>query len=94
MMIFLGLAGVVGLINLVCFVMVLIELFKREGAGKGILGLVCGIYTFFWGWQNASSLDMQAQSQGGSPKYRTIMMVWTACLVGNIILNIVARTMN
>ena len=38
------------LISLVCFIIVLIKLFKNEGALKGIFGFFCSIYTFIWGW--------------------------------------------
>ena len=76
----LGLAGIVGLVNFVCFVMVLMKLFTREGVGKGIFGLICGLYTFVWGWQNADAIDS-----------RKIMQVWTGALVINIILNVAAR---
>ena len=39
---------------LVCFIIVLIKLFQNEGVLKGILGLICGLYTFIWGWMNAT----------------------------------------
>ena len=32
--------------SLVCYVMVLIKLFPAEGALKGILALICGLYAF------------------------------------------------
>ena len=31
-------------------IFVVIKLFKREGTLKGILGLICMLYTFIWGW--------------------------------------------
>jgi len=34
----------------VIYFIVLIKLFKTEGALKGILGFLCGLYTFIWGW--------------------------------------------
>ena len=75
----LGMLGiVVGLGCLVCFVIVLIKLFQNEGALKGILGLICGLYTFIWGWMNASRLNI-----------RNIMMIWTALIILSIIINVV-----
>ncbi len=75
-----GLIGIVGLLVgigcLICFVIVLIKLFQTEGALKGILGLICGIYTFIWGWMNATKLDL-----------KTIMMIWTLLLIISLILN-------
>lgn len=56
--------------NLVCFIMVLIKLFKAKGALHGILGLICGLYTFIWGWINA-----------GPQNIKNIMLIWTACFV-------------
>jgi len=51
------LALVAGLASLVCFVIMLISLFKEKGALHGILGIIsCGIYPFIWGWMNADRL--------------------------------------
>ena len=33
-------------------IMVLIKLFQKEGVMKGILGLICMLYTYIWGWMN------------------------------------------
>ena len=38
------------LVTFVLFILVLIKLFQKEGTLKGILGLICAIYTFIWGW--------------------------------------------
>ncbi len=43
----------------ICLVIVLIKLFQNEGALKGILGLICGLYTFIWGWMNATKLNIR-----------------------------------
>ena len=42
----LGLTGIVAIVEVACFVITLIRLFSKEGIGLGILGLICGIYTF------------------------------------------------
>jgi len=63
--------------NLVCAVIVLIKLFQNEGALKGILGIICGLYTFIWGWMNAGRLNL-----------RNIMIIWTIVLILQIILNV------
>lgn len=31
-------------------IVVLVKLFQTEGLLKGILGLICMLYTFIWGW--------------------------------------------
>jgi hypothetical protein len=46
------------LIGIICQLMVLVKLFQTEGAGKGILGLICNIYLLIWGFMNASRLNL------------------------------------
>ena len=59
-----------GVVCLVCWILVLVQMFKAS-ALKGILGLLCGLYAFIWGWMNA----------GGG--LRNIMLIWTiAMLIG------------
>ena len=76
------LAMVVGLGSLVCLIIVVIKLFQNEGALKGILGIICGLYTFIWGWMNAARLGI-----------RNIMLIWTALIILGIILNVVGGGM-
>jgi hypothetical protein len=61
--------------TVVCLVIVLIKLFQNEGPIKGILGLICGLYTFIWGWMNADRLNI-----------KTIMLAWTALIIVAILL--------
>ncbi len=56
--------------NLVCFILVLIKLFKKEGVLLGILGIICGLYTFIWGWINH-------KKQG----ITNIMIIWTILVI-------------
>jgi hypothetical protein len=72
------LATLVGLAALVPFIMVLIKLFQQKGALHGILGLICGLYTFIWGWMNANTLGI-----------KNLMLLWTALIVIGMILNLV-----
>ena len=65
-----------GLGSLVCFVMVLIKLFKKQGVGLGILGIICVLYTFIWGWIHAKKQGIQ-----------NIMLIWTVLIVLGMILN-------
>jgi len=75
-----GLMGIlalcVGLGSLICFIIVLIKLFQNEGALKGILGLICGLYTFIWGWINADKLGI-----------KNIMLIWTLLILVQLVLN-------
>jgi hypothetical protein len=82
MSVFSILSLVVGLANLVLFIMVLIKLFQKEGALKGILGIICSLYTFIWGWIKAKELQIT-----------NIMIGWTACIVVQLILNVIVSSM-
>jgi len=56
-----GMGIVLVIINILClvfFFVVLVKLFKNEGALKGILGFFCSIYTFIWGWMKHKQLGM------------------------------------
>ena len=52
-------------------VVVLIKLFQKEGLLKGILGLICMLYTFIWGWMNVKN----------DASLKNWMYVWTAAIV-------------
>ena len=74
--------GTIGsLISLVAGIYVLIKLFQVEGAMKGILGLICMLYTFIWGWQHINKEEL---------KIKTWMYVWTGAIVVGIILNVIS----
>ena len=70
------LAVIVGIANLVFFIMVLIKLFQEKGVLHGILGIICGLYTFIWGWMNADRLNI-----------KNTMVYWSIAIVVQIILN-------
>ena len=70
------LAMLVGIGSLICFIIVLIKLFQNEGALKGILGLICGLYTFIWGWMNSDRLGI-----------RNIMLIWSILILVSLVLN-------
>jgi hypothetical protein len=68
----------VGLASFVCFIMVLIKQFQTGGAVHGIIGIItCGIWTFIWGWMNATNLNI-----------KNIMMAWTLLIVVGIAINL------
>jgi hypothetical protein len=62
--------GILALLSLVaaavCGIMVLVKLFQEKGALHGILGFICGLYTYIWGWMNAS---------------KNIMLLWTLFII-------------
>jgi hypothetical protein len=73
-MIFSLLAMVCGLASFVCAILVLIKLFTAEGPIKGVLGILCGIYTFVWGWQNANRFNL-----------RQVMQIWTIAFIAYLV---------
>ncbi len=66
----------VSAVNLVCWIFVLIRLFKKEGVGLGILGIICGIYAFIWGWLNHKKQNLT-----------TVMIVWSIAAIIQIYFN-------
>jgi hypothetical protein len=57
-MILIVLGAIFVLVAIICQIMVLVKLFQTEGAGKGILGLICNLYLLIWGFMNASRLNL------------------------------------
>ena len=72
-----------GIASFVCFIMVLIKLFQEKGVLHGILGIICSLYTFIWGWMNVDRLSI-----------RNVMIVWSAMLVLGIVLNMAAAALS
>jgi len=66
-MAFLALLGGIG--STICWVLVLIQLFSKEGAMNGILGVICGLYAFIWGWSNEREVG------------RGVMIAWSICML-------------
>lgn len=65
--------AIVSLIAFICAIKVLIALFKKEGVGLGILGLLCGIYLYIWGWMKSKELGL-----------KKTMVVWTLSIIALI----------
>ena len=59
-----------GIGMLICWIMVLIKLFQEKGVLHGILGIICSIYPFIWGWINVKRLNIM-----------NIMIIWSVCWV-------------
>ncbi|MDQ5843758.1 MAG: hypothetical protein M3539_00490 [Acidobacteriota bacterium] len=71
------LAMLIGLASFICFIIVLIKQFQNGGVVHGIIGIItCGIWTFIWGWMNASNLNI-----------RNIMMAWTVLILLGLVIN-------
>lgn len=68
----------IGLASFICFVLVLIKQFQNAGPVHGIIGIItCGIWTFIWGWMNATKLNI-----------KNIMLAWTLLIIVGIIINV------
>ncbi len=72
----------VSLGSLVCAIVVLIPLFKKEGVLKGILGIICLLYAYIWGWMHVKDESL---------KLRNWMYVWTVFIVLGIVLNVIVQ---
>lgn len=63
--------------SLICFIIVLVKMFQTAGALQGILGLICGLWAFIWGWMNAGKLGI-----------KNIMLIWTILILLCIVLGV------
>jgi hypothetical protein len=77
----LGYAAGIG--GLVCYILVIIEMFKRQQTSTAVLCLVLllvcglgGLIAFVYGWINAKNWGIQ-----------NIMMAWTGCFAVSVICN-------
>ena len=75
-----GLSVIFSIINFWCFIMVLVQMFKR---GEPAMGIVCigtifcwvgGLIAFVYGWTKAAAWDI-----------KNIMIAWSVVIVLNII---------
>ena len=61
---------------------VLVKLFQKEGVLKGILGLICMLYTYIWGWMHFKDTSLNL---------KTWMWIWTGAILLGIILNVIGQ---
>ncbi len=80
---FSAVAGIAGIVSIVCWILVLIKIFK-DSIGLGILGIFCGIFAFIYGWIKSSEYDI-----------KNVMFIWTLAIVvgfGANLLNVALAT--
>jgi len=70
-------ALVVGIAALVCWILVLVALFKNGDILAGVFS-ICPLVGFIMGWVRVNKYNLMP-----------VMLVWTGCIVVNIILNVV-----
>lgn len=62
-------AGALG--SLICWIIVLVKMFKTESSPvPGILGIICSLWAFIWGWLNSTKADL-----------KKIMLLWTVAII-------------
>jgi hypothetical protein len=76
------LAIAVGIGSLVCWIIVLVKLFQNGYTVPGIIGIICALVAFIYGWMKADELGV-----------KNIMLVWTGLIVASIVLNVAAASM-
>lgn len=79
-----GMLAVLALIGcIICQIIVAIKIFQSDGALKGILALICGLFGLIWGWMNATRLGI-----------KNLMMIWTVLIIVYIILSMLSGGFN
>jgi len=69
------LSTLISIAGLICWIIILIKMFQQAGVLQGILGIICGLWAFIWGWMN---VDAHGQ--------KPVMIAWTVIIVVNIAL--------
>ena len=64
------LASLASIGSLVCWIMILIKMFQNDKVILAILGILCPLWAFIWGWMN--------KDKAAHPK---LMLIWTICIV-------------
>lgn len=68
---------IIGIAALACWIMVLVALFKNGNVLAGVFS-ICPLVGFIMGWINVNKYNLMP-----------VMLVWTGCIVVNVILNLV-----
>jgi len=66
-----------GVVQFVCFIIVVVKIFQAGNIGIGVVSILCGLVAFVYGWVKANELDAQK-----------IMLVWTIALVAQIAIGV------
>ncbi|MGJ8671551.1 hypothetical protein [Rubritalea sp.] len=56
--------------SLVCWIITLITMFKSDKILLAILGIICPLWSFIWGWMNKAKLPN-----------KNLMIIWTICII-------------
>jgi hypothetical protein len=67
----LGILALVAFVGcIICQIIVAIKIIQNDGALKGIIALLCGLFGFIWGWMNSSRLGI-----------KNILLIWTVLII-------------
>ena len=64
------LGQIASLASLICWIIVLISMFKADKILPAILGIICPLWAFIWGWMNRNSIPQ-----------KNIMLYWTVAII-------------
>ena len=76
------LSMILSLGSVICWIIVVVKMFQNAGVLQGILGIICGIWAFIWGWMNPDKVG------------RNIMLAWTVLIILSIVLNVAGGGFN
>ena len=74
MILLLPIALICGLVSLVCWIMVLVKIFQSGSIGLGIVGIICPLFAFIYGWMKADEFGI-----------RNVMVAWSVCIAINLV---------
>ncbi len=72
---------VISLVNFGLFITVVVRLGKAKGFLHGILGLICSLYAFIWGWMVAKEQNLQK-----------VMIAWSVLLILGVLLGFISNS--
>jgi hypothetical protein len=67
---------------IVCQIIVIVKMFQTAGAVQGIIGLLCGLWAFIWGWMNSDKVG------------KNIMLAWTGLIILYVVFAVLSGGFN
>lgn len=64
------LAIVMGLGSLACWIYTLVKIFQANQIWQGVVGIICPLFAFIWGWIKSGELGIQK-----------VMLIWTVLII-------------
>jgi hypothetical protein len=70
-----SIVGICGLVSLICWIYILVKTFQAGKIGLGILGIICGLFAYIYGWAKAAEFHARA-----------VMVIWTLSIIGSAVI--------